>query len=351
MNKPVPSPAMPATPGREPAAARLDQGHARTGSVSLNVRYYKAMKPNRVYPLVVELPRAAAKPVAGANAPLVVKPIVGGAVVTPTEQAVELNPSGGEVTFHVTPVAKGTLPDARVEISQQGRPVDAIPLKMKARTQCMTWVLLLLTILLPSILAYYTYAQPLTGDVPRLTLPEGPQLAKQQPAGAGGGPDAPAPAPPGPAAAPDGNSRLVVRMRNGQPGEVLQYKLSDLLHKNLPSGKIDIDLFDTNMDLSSFNTSRGDYVVSDTPHDYLEYAPLWLGKTYQFLCVGANDMYPAFVLSLVLGALTIISLILHGTYRGKTSRQGMRLFDGATGNPARSGGAREGMPAVVEVAN
>jgi hypothetical protein len=354
MNKPVPSPVIPTTPGREQVAARHDQSHARSGSASLNVRYYRAMKPNRVYPLVVELPRAAAKTAAGASAPLVVKPVVAGAVVTPSEQAIELNPSGSEVTFHVAPVAKGTLKDARVEVSQQGRPVDTVPLKMKARTQRMTWILLLLTILLPGILAYYTYAHPLTGEVPGFARMEGKPVEKVRPSFGGGDPAPPRdPAPPKPPAegTPATNAPLIIRSRSGNPGEVLQYKISDLLHKNLPGDKVDIDAFDTSIDLSSFNKTKDDYVVSDNPHDFLETIAYWSGNTYQFLCVGARDLYPAFLLALGLGALTLVSLIGHRTVRGKARKIGIRLPEGPSGSLGRTGGAREGMPATVEAAD
>jgi hypothetical protein len=351
MNKPVPSPIIPATLGREPAVARQDQGHARSGSVSLNVRFYKAMKPNRVYPLVVELPRATAKPTAGATAPLMVKPVVAGAVVTPAEQALDLNPSGGEATFHVAPVAKGILKDARVEVSQLGRTVDTIPLKMKSRTQRLTWILLLLTILLPGILIYYTTIAPLAGQVPGLHRFEGKVLEKKVPVGGGGAPDAQAQPrnPAEPPQAPDATPPLVVRMRNGNSGEVLQYKISDLLHKNLPGDKIEIDLFNTSIDLSSFNKTKDDYVVSDHPHDFLESIALWGGNTYQFLCVGARDLYPSFLLAFGLGGLTLLSLVLHRTYRGKVAKRGIRLADGSSTTHARSAGAREGMPAVEAV--
>src|SRR5438445_11556373 len=119
MNKPVPSPRIPAAGGRDPAPVRQDPGTGKFSPFQLNVRYYRVMKPHRVYPLVVELPRASAKPVAG-QAPLIVKPIIGGAVVTPAEQALDLNAAGGSLTFQVTPVAKGRMRDSRVELAQQG---------------------------------------------------------------------------------------------------------------------------------------------------------------------------------------------------------------------------------------
>jgi hypothetical protein len=355
MNKPVPSPVMPATPGREPAPARLDQGHARSGSVSVNVRYYKSMKPNRVYPLVVELPRATAKPTAGSNSPLVVKPVVAGAVVTPSEQAMELTPSGGEATFHVTPVAKGRLTDARVELSQQGRRVDAVPLKMKAKTQRMTWILLLMTLIIPAVLAYYTNIAPLSGDVPRMGI--GQVMKHQIPAGGGGG-DQPAPRPqggpplPAPPEAPDPSKGQVVRMIPGTPGEVLQYKVSSFLHRNLPGDKIETsDYIGKDIDLSSFNKTKDNYVVSEDTYDTIEYVSWWIGDKYQYLYASARDIYPAFILAIGLAGLTLLSLVAHRAYRGKTSRSGIRLLEGLPGNPARSGGAREGMPVVLEAAD
>src|SRR5688500_2477712 len=77
------------------------------GGLKLDVRYSSVMKPNRVHTLVVGTPKAKKKkgedeaPSAGL---VVVRPIVPGCLITPTEQRLEMAP-GNEVLFHVTPLA------------------------------------------------------------------------------------------------------------------------------------------------------------------------------------------------------------------------------------------------------
>jgi hypothetical protein len=364
MNKPVPAPIMPVGGNREPAGARLDQGHARSGGFSLSVRFYRAMKPNRVYPLVVEMPRATAKVGSGGTAPLMVKPIIGGAVVAPAEQALEMSPNGGQVTFQVTPVAKGRLKDARVEVSQQGRQVESIPLKMKTRTQRLTWFLLLLTLILPVIMAYFTSIAPLSGDVPGVatrrvadpTLPVPPRedappgrIAPARPQPNEGRP--PAPAGGGAVAAiREPIFGQVVELRPGTPGENLQFKISHVIHKNCPKLD-DLDLGFYTIPLSKLCAEKANYSVTDQPHDLVESVASWLGDQYQFLYIGASDLYPAFYLAMGLGALTLLSLVTHTTARRKTRRMNIRLHDSASAGHVRSASSREESPVVVEAAD
>ena len=188
-----------ATRGRVSPAAKAD----------LRVRYYYRMKPQRAYPLVVEVPRGSAAAGPGPG-PVVVRPLIPGAHIVPAEQALDVNRAGQQVTFYVTPLARGRLPAPRVEVLQHGRPVGAIGLRMKAVTQRMTWLLLLLTVLVPCLVFYTTRVNPLTGTVPHnLTTPD-----LSQPAGdrknEGGGEKKAAPADPEKqTAAPIGASRLL----------------------------------------------------------------------------------------------------------------------------------------------
>ena len=182
MKQPVP--ARGHVPGPRPDAPH--RGHPLPAPrVDLRVRYYYRMKPQRVYPLVVEVPRgsAASAPV---PEPVVVRPRIPGAHVVPAEQALDVNRAGNQVTFHVTPLARGRLPGPCVELLQHGRPAGAIGLRMKAVTQRRTWFLLLLTVLIPAVLYYYT-RHPLSAVVPHpLVAPDmGPQEGGQQKQGDG----------------------------------------------------------------------------------------------------------------------------------------------------------------------
>jgi hypothetical protein len=136
--------------GHAPAAPKLD----------LRVRYYYRMKPQRVYPLVVEVSRgtAAAGPVLE---PVVVRPVIPGAHVAPAEQPLDVRRPGAPATFYVTPLARGRLPAPRVEVLQHGRRAGEVGLRMKGVTQRATWFLLLLTLVVPALLFYAT-RHPLT---------------------------------------------------------------------------------------------------------------------------------------------------------------------------------------------
>jgi hypothetical protein len=172
MKQPVPSRGH--APGTRPDAPH--RGHALPAPrVDLRVRYYYRMKPQRVYPLVVEVPRgsAASAPV---RDPVVVRPRIPGAHVVPAEQALDVNRAGTQVTFYVTPLARGRLPGPCVELLQHGRPAGAIGLRMKAVTQRRTWFLLLLAVLIPALLYYYTH-HPLRAVVPQPLIT--PDLGQQ----------------------------------------------------------------------------------------------------------------------------------------------------------------------------
>jgi hypothetical protein len=106
----------------------------------VQVRYYRRMKPNRVYPVVVSW-RGSAR----AATPITVRLVMAGAQVVPAEQTLE--PGGdGRVTFYVTPIARDWMRGERLEVLQDGRKVQEIRLPCKATTQRLTWLLLLLTI-------------------------------------------------------------------------------------------------------------------------------------------------------------------------------------------------------------
>src|SRR5262249_27724795 len=151
------------------------------------------MNLQRVYPLVVEVPRpwGKAAPTTSVD-PVIVRPVIPGALVAPAEQRLDASKPGSQVTFQVTPLARGKLPGARLELQQPGHAVQTLPLGMKAVTRRMTWVLLALTFLLPLGLLWVHY-NPIKGNVPREMKgaldPNAPRPLPEpgQPGGGGGG--------------------------------------------------------------------------------------------------------------------------------------------------------------------
>jgi hypothetical protein len=404
MNKPVPPSVVPVVPVREAAQPRHDAGH-RAASIQLNVRFYAAMKPRRVYPLTVELPRGAAgSHPAGQVAPLTVKPIVPGAEVTPATQALPLNPAGATVRFQVAPFARGPLSDARVEVYKEGYLVDKINMRMRARTQRFTWFLLLLTIVISGLLYYYTVVSPLRGEVPypsasdsgaakevqkkieeeeaqepkRPKAPIAPHRPEDdfiptRPAGPGGpggggpggpgpgGPGGPGPGGPGPGGpgAPPGGPpmqpppptipHLQTKLAGGTPGEVLQYKITRCLRDDLPEippyGWINPRLPDNYVVQSPLKVDNS---VRDGA-DATEWVAWGLGKAYDFLCTGKKELNPAFWCAMLLLGITVLSMVGKRTRRAKVRKYGITVA--SEPGHARPAPQREEAPTVVEPAD
>lgn len=164
MREPTPAKAK-ATPAPRDALART----TGTAEVRVAARFYRRMKPQRVYPLVVKLQGSTA-----AAAPVFVQAVVPGASVTPQEVTLDPAVPGDKGTFYVTPLAKGKLPKARLDVFYQGRLLQEVPLSMRSSTQCLTWLLAALTVLVPAFLLYSTVFSPLTGSVPKtVVIPAG----------------------------------------------------------------------------------------------------------------------------------------------------------------------------------
>jgi hypothetical protein len=273
---------------RPTAEAKRDAGKGRGHEFQLSVRYYATMKPQRVYPLVVEVPRGRNAVPADAPTGLTVtlRPVIPGAVVVPAELPLEVSRPGAQATFHVTPVAKGRLPDARVVVLYDGRPVQELRTRMAARTQRLTWALLLLTVLLPPLLVHWTSTAPLRG----LIADERPVVAKNDD-----------PAQKNDAKAGAGERRTESYLREGMPGEVLDVRVRSGLTNNVP-----------------------EFPGRDTAARWLGAG---LGAGYGFLCAGAPDVRPAFWLGVALFILTFASWVRHRPTRVR--RRGSVLLSGA----------------------
>ena len=296
----------------------------------LNLHFFGRMKPQRVYPLTVEVGRGLTA-VGRADTGVLVRPVIPGALVVPAEQSLDLGRPGEAVTFHVTPLARGRLPEARVEVVRHGRPIRQLPLSMAADTQRLTWVLLLLALVLPTLLLYFTKYNPPQGLVPGTRLrwlrplppdrgdpkppemnpgpavPAGPgdaclpppaeasrwvyfqdvggknagpgdkkedQVGEARPP-AGAGPELVVAAPPTPAA------QVEEYLRPGQPDEVLRHRLEVFLNGNVPA----------------FPGSRTLFGVLGAA----------VGHSYRHLREWNHDIKPAFVLGFALSAAAFFS--------------------------------------------
>lgn len=240
------------SPSRPTQPARRDPAKPRGSEYDLSVSYYCTMKPQRVYPLVVEVPRGrGAVPADGPTGVTVtLRPAVPGAVVVPAELPLEVSRPGAAATFHVTPLARGRLREACVRVLYDGRPVQELRTRMTGKTQRLAWLLLLLALVVPPLLVHWTVTDPMRGRVPRLLLkpdrkegdaekppaadttkpPAQPPLPEPPPPPRGGKPGGPA-APP---LQPLEESPYEEVMQMATPGEVLTYRLGLLLRDNLP---------------------------------------------------------------------------------------------------------------------
>jgi hypothetical protein len=130
------------------------------GAASLppvQVVYYRRLKFQRVYPIVVRWPKGTG-PIAGQK--LTVRLVAPGAQVVPEEQTLDAGKPNDQATFHVTPLARGWLAGQRLEILQDGRKVQELPLGSRAVTHRLTWSLLALTFIVPWLINSYVKHSP-----------------------------------------------------------------------------------------------------------------------------------------------------------------------------------------------
>jgi hypothetical protein len=163
----------------------------------LLVRFYARMRRHRVYPFQVSLQKYnPGRGVADSATPVTVRPMIPGAVVTPAE--LELRPGHPESqsTFYVTPMAKGSLRGASVQLLSRGSVIQQVATPCRSVTQRLTLLLGLLTILVTALLLYYLKFHPLEGyvrvvrTIPNPLLnptPDMPRPAMMAGGGGGGG--------------------------------------------------------------------------------------------------------------------------------------------------------------------
>lgn len=135
---------------------------ARSGSGGktlppLRVRYYRRMRLGRAYPIHICWEQGE-RGVAGKEITLRLN--MAGVFVTPAEQTMKPTDPDDEVTFYATPLAKGKLQGSQLDVWYQGAKVQEMPLPCRVTTQFASWMFLLLTILVPSLLLYFCKYHP-----------------------------------------------------------------------------------------------------------------------------------------------------------------------------------------------
>src|SRR5947209_9289053 len=78
----------------------------KPASLPLVLRFYSTLRLQRLHPLTV----AVGKVSRGSTvAPVVIRPVIAGAVVTPAEERLDPAQSGAKATFQVAPLVQGPL--------------------------------------------------------------------------------------------------------------------------------------------------------------------------------------------------------------------------------------------------
>jgi hypothetical protein len=117
------------------------------------------MRAQRVYPVVVRWGKS--RHTDHHSHPVDVRLIGGGAQIVPSEHTLDPAKPDRTATFYLTPLAQGWLRGVRVEVIHQGRKVQEIPLASKTVSQRGTFILLLLTFLVPWFLLWaFKYNAP-----------------------------------------------------------------------------------------------------------------------------------------------------------------------------------------------
>lgn len=149
-----------AAKGKSRSAASRDDGRSEASLPALRVRYYRQMKPQRVYPVEVSWQKSS-RPPRGEGKAVTVRLLAAGAQVLPVEQTMDATQPDVKAVFYVTPLAKGWLRNEKLEVLSQGRKVQEIPLATKVVSQRLTWILLLLTFVVPWLILEFVKNSPM----------------------------------------------------------------------------------------------------------------------------------------------------------------------------------------------
>jgi hypothetical protein len=138
-------------------AGASPKGRAAAGTLPpLLIRGMRRMKRQRVYTYEVSWSH---KPASERH--VVVRLIAAGAQVVPAERPLD---AAGRALFYVAPLVNGPLRGERLEVLVDGRKVQETPLPSRVVSQRSTWMLLLLTFLVPWLWSTYIVGEE--GDAP-----------------------------------------------------------------------------------------------------------------------------------------------------------------------------------------
>jgi len=158
------SPAVPKKSAPTPTRGSAPE-HMGPSLPALKITYYKRMKRQRVYAVTTTWYNPEKRrPPPGAG-PIVVRLLMAGAQVVPSEQPLDPARTDAKAVFYVTPLARGWLRHECMEVLVGGRKVQEIPLSAKVTSQRFTLFLLALTILVPWFLYNYVVKSPLYNTV------------------------------------------------------------------------------------------------------------------------------------------------------------------------------------------
>ena len=280
---------------------KTPSGAAVSPGIRVMARFYRRMRPRRVFPLTAEL-----RGNATGLSPLLIHPVIPGAQVAPAD--LPLDPGkASRATFYVTPLAQGALKGARLEIRHQGQLVQEMPLRMRSVTQSLTWVLAALTILVPAFLLWFTYYRPLTGYLPRTIAVANPPPSAEDSAKAEKLEKLPkedAKVAEKPAAAAGDETRLRVFKVAAEPGQILEREIK----RHVPNAV----------------TLPGREEPYPFPFAVTEHVASALGTAYTY-ATHMVESHLSFWVGVALLAGTIISAILHRPARGRRTSQPLAL--------------------------
>jgi hypothetical protein len=138
-------------PGREsPPPARQS-----TSGPSLYIRYWKRMRPNKVYAVTVSLAGR------GEAAPVTLRLLMAGAQVVPAEQVLNRAKGVDRATFYVTPLARGRLRGEHVEVLQDGNKIQELRIPSKVCTQWPALRWLFLAFFIPWLILHFLVYSPI----------------------------------------------------------------------------------------------------------------------------------------------------------------------------------------------
>jgi len=175
---------MPDTRSRKPVARPVAK--AREAVVSENslppllVCYYRRMKMNKVYPVVVRWQKSKGR-LAG-DKQVTLRLLLAGAQVVPTERTLESD-ADAQATFFVTPLAHGWLRNHRLEVLHQGRKIQELPFSSRVVSQKATLLFFILMFLVPWFVLTYlkrpSASAPVRFDVPFVPIEDKEETAKK----------------------------------------------------------------------------------------------------------------------------------------------------------------------------